>query len=104
MITMFVQAAVNVAAFATLPQLYYPLEFLGGVKGESENAYNKISETTRVAGQISSYAEIIVIVWTIALCAIAARMFAEFSWSKSFLVATVAYFGAMIAQSFIIGF
>ena len=104
LITMFVQAVINVAAFSTLPTLYYPLEFLGGVKGETENAYNKIMEKTLLVSQISGYIQIAIIFWTIALCAIATRLLTEFSWSKSFLVATVAYFVTTLAQSFLLGF
>jgi len=104
LITMFVQAVINVATFSTLPTLYYPLEFLGGVKGETENAYNKIMEKTLLVSQISGYIQIAIIFWTIALCAIATRLLTEFSWSKSFLVATVAYFVTTLAQSFLLGF
>jgi hypothetical protein len=104
LITMFIQAVINVATFSTLPRLDYPLEFLGGVKGESDNAYNKIMEKTLLVSQISGYVQIAIIIWTIALCAIATRLLTEFSWSKSFLVATVAYFVATLAQSFLLGF
>jgi hypothetical protein len=104
LITMFIQAVINVATLSTLPRLDYPLEFLGGVKGETENAYNKIIEKTLLASQISGYIQIAIIIWTIALCAIATRLLTEFSWSKSFLVATVAYFVTTLAQSFLLGF
>ena len=104
LITMFIQAIINVATFSTLPRLDYPLEFLGGVKGETENAYNKIMEKTLLVSQISGYIQIAIVIWTIALCAIATRLLTEFSWSKSFLVATVAYFVATLAQSFLLGF
>jgi hypothetical protein len=104
LITMFIQAVINAAAFSTLPRLDYSLEFLGGVKGETENAYNKIMEKTFLVSQISGYIQIAIIFWTIALCAIATRLLTEFSWSKSFLVATVAYFVTTIAQSFLLGF
>jgi hypothetical protein len=104
LITMFVQAVINVAAFSTLPRLYYPLEFLGGVQGETENAYNKIMDKTLLVSQISGYIQIAIVIWTIALCAIATRLLTEFSWSKSFLVATVAYFVTTLAQSFLLGF
>lgn len=104
LITMFIQAAINAATFSTLPTLYYPLEFLGGVKGESENAYRKILDKTWLVSQISGYIQIAVYVWTIALCAIATRLLTELSWTKSFLVAAVAYFAALTAQSFILGF
>jgi len=104
LITMFIQAIINVATFSTLPRLDYPLEFLGGVTGETENAYNKIMEKTLLVSQISGYIQIAIIFWTIALCAIATHLLTEFSWSKSFLVATVAYFVTTVAQSFLLGF
>jgi len=104
LITMFIQAVISVAAFSTLPTLHYRLEFLGGVEGESKNAYNEILEKTWLVSQINGYVEIAVIFWTVALCAIVTRLLAELSWSKSFLIAVVAYFVSMIAQSFILGF
>ncbi len=104
LITLFVQAAINVAAYSTLPTIYYRFELIGGVGGESEVAYGKILEETWFVSLISRYTQIGVYVWTIALCAIATRLLAEFSWAKSFLVATVAYFATMLATSFILGF
>jgi len=104
LITLFVQAVINAATYSTLPTLYYPLELIGGVKGESEIAYNKILEETWLVSQISNYVQIGVYVWTILLCAIAIRLLSEFTWTKCFLVSTVAYFLSMLAESFILGY
>ena len=104
LITLFMQMMINVVLSANLPNLYYPLEWRGGVTGEDQSVLNKLSENTWLASQISSFVNIAVMVWTISLCAIATRLLAEFSWSKSFLVATVAYFVTMMAQSFLLGF
>jgi hypothetical protein len=104
LITMFIEALMNAALFTTLPTLYYRFSFLGGVNGESVRAYNEIMEQTWLVSQISGYIHIAAIVWTIALTALAIRLLAEFTWTKSFLVAAVAYFAAMLAQSFILGF
>jgi len=104
LITMFIQAVINAAAFSTLPRLDYSLEFLGGVNGETENAYKKIMEKTFLVSQISGYVQIAILVWTIVLCAIVTRLLTEFSWSKSFLIATVAYLATTLAQSFLLGF
>ena len=104
LITMFIQAVINVATFSTLPTLYYRFELLGGVNGESENAYNEILNSTWLVSQVSGYVQIAIHFWTIALCAIATHLLAEFSWSKSFLIATVAYFVTIMAQSFLLGF
>ena len=104
LITMLVQAVINAVIFSTqLPTLYYRLDFLGGVEGETESAYNEILNNTWLVSQISGYVQMAVHFWTIALCAIATRMLAEFSWSKSFLIATAAYFVAIMAQSFLLG-
>jgi hypothetical protein len=104
LITMFIQAVLNAATFSTLPRLDYSLKFLGGVNGEPEKAYDTIMEKTFLVSQISGYVQIATLVWTIALCAIATRLLTEFSWSKSVLVATVAYFAATLAQSYLLGF
>ena len=103
LITIFVQTTINVATYATLPNLYYPLELTGGVNGESEIAYKKILEETWLVSQISSYVQIGVYVWTIALCALATRLLTELSWTKSFLVAAVAYFASIVVESFTLG-
>lgn len=103
LITLFIQAVINTAAFSTLPTLRYPLEIIGGVQGESEAAYSKILEKTWLVSQISSYVQIGIYVWTIALCAIATRLLTEFSWTKSFLVAAVAFFASLMIETFVLG-
>jgi len=104
LITMFFEALVNIAAFSTVPTLYYRLAYFSGVNGETVGAFDDISAKTMLFSQISGYMHIAALLWTIALCAIAMKLLAEFSWSKSFLVATVAYFAATIVQSLILGF
>jgi len=91
LITMFIQAVINATAFSTLPTIYYPFEYVAGTKVESEIARNNILEKTWLVDQIYSYVQIAVWVWTIALCALATRLLTEFSWTKSFLIAMVAY-------------
>jgi len=103
LITLVIQTVINTTTYVTVPTLYYPLEFFGGVEGEVEIAYNKILEETWLVSLISNYVQIVVYIWTIALCAIALRLIGEFSWTKSFLVATVAYFASMLVESFILG-
>lgn len=104
LVTLFVQAIVNLAAFSTLPALYYPLELIGGVKGESEIAYSKLLEETWLVSMINRYLQVIVYMWTILLSAITIRLLAEFPWIKSLLIATVAYLVSILAESFILGF
>ncbi|MEM3703988.1 MAG: hypothetical protein QXX79_06210 [Candidatus Bathyarchaeia archaeon] len=104
LITMFIQALINTATFSTtLPALKYTFEYVGGVKGESETAYSKILEETWLVNQIYNYVQVAIIIWTIALCAIAVRLTAEFSWAKSFLITTAAYFTATTVESLLIG-
>lgn len=90
LVTMFVQAVINIAAFASLPNLYYPLEWQGGVKQESEIIRAKIMAQTFFVSIIYSYVTLIIyLLWTIVLFAIAARTLTGFSWSKSALIASV---------------
>jgi hypothetical protein len=103
LITIFVQTMINVATYVTLPNLYYRLELIGGVEGESQIAYEKIVEETWLVSQISSYVQMGLYVWTITLCALVTRLLTEFSWTKSFLVAAVAYFASMVVEGFILG-
>lgn len=102
LITLFIQTVINTAAYTTLRTLYYPLEYFSGVEGEGETFYNKILEETWLVSMVSNYVQIAVSIWTIALCAIAVRLLAEFSWTKSIIVSTVAYFVSMLAESFLL--
>jgi hypothetical protein len=104
LITLFIQAVINTATYAAAPTLYYPLEFFGGVEGEFEIAYKKILEQTWLVSLISNYVRIAIYIWTIALCAIALRLLTEISWTKSFLIATVAYFVSVLVETFILGY
>jgi len=101
LITLFVQALINVATIATWPTLNVPLEFLGGIEGESHIAQNQLFEKITLSSQINQFAQIAMLVWTIALCTIAVRLLTEFSWNKSALVAVVAYFIGNMAVNLI---
>jgi hypothetical protein len=102
LIALFVETAINVVLGANLPNLYYPLEFRGGVIGEGQSALTRLVESTALASQISSFVNIAVIFWVVALCAFAIRQLTEFSWSKSFLIAVVAYFISAIVGNYIL--
>lgn len=101
LITMFVQAVISAAAFSMMPTLRYPLEYVGGVKGEAERAYNQILEEAWLINRVYSAVQMAIIVWTVMLCTIAIRLTTEFSWTTSFLVAFVAYFAALFIESFL---
>jgi hypothetical protein len=102
MVTLFIQAIINAALFSTLPSLYYRFQLIGGVSGESENAYNTdIWNNVWLVSQISGYVQIVVYFWTTALSAVASRLLTQFSWSKSFLIATVAYFATIVLQGMV---
>jgi hypothetical protein len=103
LITMVVQATVNAVAYANLSTVNYPFELIGGVSGETDAAYNKILDQTWLVTQIGRYTQIAVYIWTIALCSLAVRLLAVFSWTKSFLVGTVAYLITILVEGFILG-
>jgi hypothetical protein len=97
------QMVINVILGVNLPNLYYTLELRGGVGGEGQGALNKLVESTALASQISSFVNIAVIFWIVALCALAIRQLTEFSWTKCFLVAVVAYFISIMVGNLILG-
>ncbi|MGQ9551470.1 MAG: Yip1 family protein [Candidatus Bathycorpusculaceae bacterium] len=101
---MFIQALGNAATHSTLPNLYYPLELMGGVQGEFETAYEPILETTAVVTQIGAFLQGIVYVWTITLCTIATRALTEFKWVKSLLVSAASFLITIMILNFILGF
>jgi hypothetical protein len=102
LIVLFVQMAINVILAANLPNLYYPLEFRGGVNGEGQSAFDALAASTALASQISSLVNIAAIFWIVSLCAIVIRELTGFSWSKGFLVAVVAYFVSTIVANVIL--
>jgi hypothetical protein len=102
LITLFIQSIVNVATVASWPRLYATLEYFGGAEGESQIAQNRFFDQIILAYQLNEIALTLLLVWTIALCTIAVRVLTEFSWTKSVLVAVVAYVITNIVVSFII--
>lgn len=103
LVTLFVQAVVNAVAYSTLPTISYPLQLIGGVSGEGQNAYNTILEQTWLVSEIGRFTQIAVHIWIIALCSIAVRLLAAFSWTKSLLVGAVAYVVTILAEGFLLG-
>ena len=95
---MAVQAIVNAAVFSTIPAIKYSFEYIiFGFRGGAEAAY------IALLNQIFNYIQTAVTIWTIVLCAFAIRAATEFSWSKTFLIAAVAYFAATTIEGFLIG-
>ncbi len=103
LITMFVQALINAAAFSTLPKINYPFELTGGVAGEGGEAYNKILEETSFVNQVYSYTSIAIMLWTVLLCTVALRLATGFSWATSLLIAIVANFVTSFIERFLTG-
>lgn len=101
LITMAIQAVIGTAAFSALPTIKYPLELIGGVKGEAEVAYGKILEEAWLVNQVYNIVQVIMLVWTVLLCTIAIHLATEFSWTTSFLMSFVAYFVATFIESFL---
>jgi hypothetical protein len=101
LVTMFIQAAISTAAFSTLPTLKYSFEYMGGVEGEAESAYQKIAEETWLVNLVYSGIQVAMLMWTVSLCAIAVRLTTEFSWTTSLLIAFVAYFVAVFIEGFL---
>lgn len=104
LITMAVQAAINIVTHSTLPALYYPLELMGGVLGEFEIAYQtNILEPTALVSEISGFAQGAIYVWTIGLCGVAFRAQTGFGWLKSLLASAAAFLLTIIILGFILG-
>ena len=104
LVTMAVQAAINIAVYSTLPPLYYPLEVIGGVPGETEVAYQtSILESTALASAISGYLQGAIYIWTIGLCGFATRVQTGFGWPKSLLASAAAFLLTIIILGFILG-
>lgn len=103
LMALLIQAVVNAAVFSNLPRLNYTLEYIGGVRGESDIAYNSIWERVAIFSNISSYLRIIIYVWIVGLCAFATRSMSEYSWPKTLLIAGVAFLGSITFMSLLLG-
>lgn len=99
LIPMFLHAVVNIAAYSTLSTLYLPIEYFNGIEGESQIAVQRVSDQTWAVGLVDQYAQLVMLMWTIGLCAIATRASTEFSWIKSLMIAV----SAAVASLFITG-
>jgi hypothetical protein len=103
LITLVVQALINVVSYETLPQLNYPFSVIGGVSGEGKAAYDLILEQTAQVRMITSVAQIAIWVWTIALGVLVLRFTAQLAWVKSILASVVAYIVTIFVSSFLFG-
>ncbi|MGB9676285.1 MAG: Yip1 family protein [Candidatus Bathyarchaeales archaeon] len=102
LITLFIQSLIYLVIFSSSPTIYYRLEILGKVAGESEKAYDNFAAGMWIFSTIYQYASIAISIWTVVLCAIATRVANEFSWSKSALIAVVAYYATVIIMNFLL--
>jgi hypothetical protein len=103
LMVLFIQAAVNAVAYTTLGKVYYPFDLIGGVSGEGTAAYDTIVAQTWLVSEVSTFMQIAVWIWIIALCSVAVHLLAQFSWSKSVAVGAVAYLVTVLAQRFLLG-
>lgn len=103
LITMFVQVVVNTVAYVSMPNVHYPFDLLVGVQGEGKAAADVVNSQTWMVAYVQRFMQIAVWIWTIALTALAVRFLAAISWLKCAAVGAMAYFVALLAESFIIG-
>jgi hypothetical protein len=103
LMALLIQAVINAAIFSALPRLNYSLELIGGVRGESDIAYNSIWEGVAIFSNISNYLRIVIYVWIVGLCAFATRSMSEYSWPKTLLIAGVAFLGSITFMSLLLG-
>jgi hypothetical protein len=103
LVTMVVQALILIVTYATLPNLYYPLQVLAGVPGEFDVAYQVILNAIATVTLIGSIVQIAVYVWTIALGAIITRAITAFGWLKSLLVSGASFLLTLLILGFILG-
>jgi hypothetical protein len=103
MVAVLIGAIVSFVGYATLPNLYYPLEVFGGVAGEGTAVFNNIASTASLATSIGLIAEIIIWVWTAGLTSIAAHAITGFSWPRSVIIGALAYAITAVAVNFLVG-
>jgi hypothetical protein len=63
LVILVVQSVVLAVAYATLPNIYYPLEVLAGVPGEFDAAYQVILNTVATVTLVAGVLQIIILGW-----------------------------------------
>jgi len=102
LITLVVQAMINALTLSTLPNVYYPFEYIGGVAGEGESAYQTILSQIDIVSQVGMYVQVAIYAWTVALCTVAIHLITEFKWIKSFLIGTTSYLAGVFATALLL--
>ncbi len=118
LVVLVIQAVILVGALTTLPKLYYPLEFLAGIPGELEIAYNVILNQIGTINMVTAILQIAVYVWIAALGGFIVREVtasppaatpsptptaAPFSWMKSLLVSGASLLLTILIMYYILG-
>ncbi len=103
LITVVVQAVVNIVSYATLFQAKYPFAVIGGVVGEGTAEYNSILDQTALVRSIGTITQLIIYAWTILLGAMILRFTAEMTWLKSIIPSVLAYLIMLLVSGFLFG-
>lgn len=103
LITVVVQALLNIVFYATLFQAKYPFAFIGGVVGEGTAEYNSILDQTALVRSIGTITQLIIYAWTILLGAMILRFTAEMTWLKSIIPSVLAYLIMLLVSGFLFG-
>lgn len=95
-----VQTLVNIAATAALPSLYYPIEFLAAVPGETAIVSNAIAAAAANYSLITSVIQLATYVWIAGLGTMIVRaILPEFSWTKSLLASAASLIVTIVLLS-----
>jgi hypothetical protein len=114
LIAMVIQALILIAAYTTLPKIYYPLEVLADVPGESDVAYQVISNEVAQVSLVAGIIQVVVYVWIVALGAIITRDVTapmgegvpgvqQFGWPKSILVSGASFLMTLLILGLFLG-
>jgi hypothetical protein len=117
LVTMVIQAFIFLAAYATLPNLYLPLEALAAVPGELNSVMSSaILDPLNAINLIQSVVTVAVFVWTIALGAMVTRTITgaatapvaegspaiqPFGWLKCILVSAASFLLMLLIVGFL---
>jgi len=118
LITLVIQALILIVVYTGLPKIYYPLEVLAGVSGESNVAYQVISNEVAQVSLIAGIVQAVVYAWIVALGAIITRDVTaplttpaaeglqgvqQFGWLKSILISAASFLLTLLILSYVIG-
>lgn len=102
LVLLVIQGILLIFVYSFIPDIYYPLEVLAGIPGETEVAYQVILEQIAFVSNIGTVIQLAVYIWIIGIGVFITRAITELSWMKSLLVSGASLLLTIIVLGFLL--